>query len=58
MTMTTNEEPHWLLDALGWVAEHGNIANWFIIKTEPHLFGRADDRVFDVVVVDDNDDDS
>ena len=56
--MTTNEEPHWLLDALGWVAEHGNIANWFIIKTEPHLFGRADDRVFDVVVVDDNDDDS
>ena len=48
-----HEEHHWLVvvDALGWVGEHGNIANWFIIKTGPHLFGRDDDGDDD----DDND---
>ena len=40
-----HEEHHWLVvvDALGWVGEHGNIANWFIIKTGPHIFGGDDD---------------
>ena len=50
-----HDEHHWLVvvDALGWVGEHGNIANWFIIKTGPHLFGHGDDYDDD-----DNGDDS